>query len=637
MREIKLTQSFLHSPSDAENYAKPFPELCTKLVKSYDNLEVTHTASTEPQTVLFRDPEEIFNEDTVYYERINVAFFHFVPGMLTGLGIFFTFLGLAGGVTLASSGLLPSSGSSLTSDTLSVELLLNSIGNLLDGAGQAFFTSIVGLMTSLIFSSVLHSRERDIQGALENLRKAINSKFEYYSLSRLALNTLNKTASQEAMVRDFKNEWDRTIDTFIEKICEGFQKQTENQTDRLIEALDGLRTTIDTKLNERNEQIAGSVEIIIKQCVEELTKAIREMSKSFDESAAGVSKAVVALEKTTNEMVGTVEAAGTVVGQTFDHAQSECKDLAKQVSAVNQEIEQQVSKIATCLGDTSEKITVVGEKLVSSMHEASGNFSNKVSESGEEFSNQTSSAARQFSEAIDKTGTLFSEHLMEGIRESSDHLSYALNSLCDNSEKLAEALANTTKNQQSLLEDYRAIHHSIDESNQSLIAMLKQFETASLLLNENSEDLVKQWKEVIEHANEADHQTSEKSTAALGEISKALGELSTLHQVFNESARKLHGLMNNGITHLTSALSQLQDSVSKNMGTMDHSLSEALGSMSDALADWTDHQASVSDSLQSNTKNLLEAMNQLNAVVRSADRNGSTPVLSTDHSKADKQ
>ena len=42
-----------------------------------------------------RASDEFFTEDNVYYAEINAPFYQSVPGMLTGLGIFFTFVGLA--------------------------------------------------------------------------------------------------------------------------------------------------------------------------------------------------------------------------------------------------------------------------------------------------------------------------------------------------------------------------------------------------------------------------------------------------------------------------------------------------------------------------------------------------------------
>ncbi len=52
--------------------------------------------------VSLRPSADFFNEDTLYYSRINVPLYQSVPGILTGLGILFTFVGLAAGVSLAS-------------------------------------------------------------------------------------------------------------------------------------------------------------------------------------------------------------------------------------------------------------------------------------------------------------------------------------------------------------------------------------------------------------------------------------------------------------------------------------------------------------------------------------------------------
>lgn len=143
-----------------EKLGKPFSELYVEYYRSVRELRRKDGSSELTgddmigltDFVSLRPSADFFNEDTLYYSRINVPLYQSVPGILTGLGILFTFVGLAAGVSLATRGLLPADAASAAGiGSMNVAELLKSIGNLLDGAGQAFITSIVGLFIS--FSS----------------------------------------------------------------------------------------------------------------------------------------------------------------------------------------------------------------------------------------------------------------------------------------------------------------------------------------------------------------------------------------------------------------------------------------------------------------------------------------------------
>ena len=98
-----------------------------------------------------------FNEDTIILPNYSAATYAATPNYLTGLGILGTFVGLAGGIYLASAGL------SGGFDADNTEKLRTALNQLLSGAGLAFWTSIVGLFCSLVFSVREKSTVRELQ------------------------------------------------------------------------------------------------------------------------------------------------------------------------------------------------------------------------------------------------------------------------------------------------------------------------------------------------------------------------------------------------------------------------------------------------------------------------------------------
>ena len=129
--------------------------------RTTESLEWNPCILTGHKVFTFQDPREFFNEENVYEANFQ-SIYIFAPSLLTGLGIFFTFIGLAGGITE----------SQLTTSDLN--LSVQSLQALLDGAGQAFYTSIFGIFLSLIFSVLMHFTKHQIATTIEMLNKEID-------------------------------------------------------------------------------------------------------------------------------------------------------------------------------------------------------------------------------------------------------------------------------------------------------------------------------------------------------------------------------------------------------------------------------------------------------------------------------
>lgn len=246
--------------------------------------------------VLLKSPREYINEDVVYYGSLNVPYYQSVPGALTGLGILFTFVGLAAGVTLATQGLLPSQGDSAGIAPANVGILLNSIGDLLEGAGQAFFTSIVGLLTSIIFGVLMQLNENKIQAKLESLNREVEKAVPPLTPELVALMTAEKAATQEGMVREFKDGWDHLSDRFVEKLSGRLEQNANAQTEALVQAINDLKGVTEQHLQKTTDSVNIQVTEAMAKFTEMLSESMEKMTASFDLSAQGVGKAVDGLE-----------------------------------------------------------------------------------------------------------------------------------------------------------------------------------------------------------------------------------------------------------------------------------------------------------------------------------------------------
>lgn len=117
----------------AQNAESVFDQkILDQLYRNY----VDHVKQQEEEGLIPRDIEEVINEDSLALRSWQPVM-HQIPGSLTALGLLGTFIGLVTGISQIGFS--------------SVDAALSSIEVLLSGIRTAFFTSIVGVIFSLLF------------------------------------------------------------------------------------------------------------------------------------------------------------------------------------------------------------------------------------------------------------------------------------------------------------------------------------------------------------------------------------------------------------------------------------------------------------------------------------------------------
>lgn len=149
------------------NFSKINDELCKNAIFKHHWSEFTeslvHSNDNDTPVQNSHPAAFFFNEDTIIIPNYSAATYTATPNYLTGFGILGTFLGLAGGIYLASAGL------SGGFDADNTEKLRTALNQLLSGAGLAFMTSIVGLACSLAFAFREKYIIRELQKSLATL------------------------------------------------------------------------------------------------------------------------------------------------------------------------------------------------------------------------------------------------------------------------------------------------------------------------------------------------------------------------------------------------------------------------------------------------------------------------------------
>ena len=200
-------------------------------------------------------------EDYIGYDLIDTVIHRErlsqVPGVMTGLGILGTFIGLSLGLQSFNTG-------TTAEITGSIEPLMN-------GIKVAFHTSIYGLVFSLVFNYVYKRRLDDAENALAYFLR----NFRKYVMPDTEKDGVNKM--MELQVQQTKALLDMS-EAFRTKFPEDLQNMLEPQFDRLEGTIDSY-----SRMTSRNqmEQLSRIVE-----------NFVTEMNNSMEGSFANLSKVV---------------------------------------------------------------------------------------------------------------------------------------------------------------------------------------------------------------------------------------------------------------------------------------------------------------------------------------------------------
>ena len=246
------------------------------LWKFYKENFIKLDVSTPPQTKtgLFSTASsaEYFNRSNCLETKINFGIYQALPSILTGMGIFFTFLGLAPALT--HFGDFSSSINELSKEAFFSFLLAD--------ASLAFWSSIVGLGCSLLFSSILKIQIYKIDKALDKVTTDLDLAFPVITSQELDLaiarnSEVESSSTQQmcSLLEEFTSATQKSFENLLidltAKFSEGLDKKLKDSSGIFTEAAVALRESL-LSINE----VTKDTNSTISQLSQGLTKSFED-------------------------------------------------------------------------------------------------------------------------------------------------------------------------------------------------------------------------------------------------------------------------------------------------------------------------------------------------------------------------
>ena len=284
-----------------------------------------------------------FTRDNLIGNQVDLRYYSAFPNILTGLGILGTFIGLVAGISLASGALL-SNDPAQTRDALS---------KLLDGASLAFWTSIFGLFSSILFSV----REKNHVHHFDKLRKIWISRLDE-RLQRVTIESINrKVLEQSEQQTKALQEFGEPL--ALELASKMGQTLTHTVTAPMSEALSDIQSSIEELIQAQTNSSAAMLE----QVTEKMTQSITgTASKEVEEFSSGIRYMTSSLEQTMEHVTKQLSDASSAFSTSVNGLAESSENIQQTIKGSAALTEQQQSLMADSM-EINEKLATVTQSI----------------------------------------------------------------------------------------------------------------------------------------------------------------------------------------------------------------------------------------------------------------------------------
>lgn len=550
-----------------------------------------------------------FTEQIVISTPLKAEFFKHLPGILTGIGIIGTFLGLILGL--------------FTFDvSKDADQVRNSLRNLLTSVGNAFIVSLTAIGMAMWITWLEKRTINGLYTELDELCGLIDSLFEAGAgeeyLQRLvdASETSATQAMQmkESIVTDLKQVLTELTNQQIATMTATSQQLSQSIGDSITQGLvDPL-----TRISEAVQTVGNSQgEGVTKLLTDVMSRFVTEMDGMFGSQMRGM-----------NDML--VQTASTIqdASQRFEQLANQIQQAGSGAAdAMSKRVEEALLNMQNAQASSNEQMRMFVEQLKqnitqgqSESSELTKNLVKELSESTtalvrslQDQTNSAQSAHDDRQKARDEQMNLLLEHLKENISntqaESANATTQLLGKLGESTEKLVKQLEDQTEKARQEQVQRSAQQ---DASTTELLDNLKkhfqsaQSETASstsALLSQLGEATQNLVKSLQEQGNQAQLDHTQRMADLVDKITTVLGQnhaqVSRLTEVVTESSNAMRD-----------SISRLQTSTNTNIEKMGTG-AEMLHGASVRLTENLSAVKASTEGLGANAKQLVDASSNL--------------------------
>lgn len=382
--------------------------------------------------------EDLINVSSISASyKMNLRLAQSTPSILTSLGILGTFIGLSFAVLLF--------------DSTSSESIRESINSLLSGMGTAFFTSVFGMLFSVLFLYVERKRYNALCNSVDRLCDRTDA--AYHKSSDQLVDTRLKDISEQisGVQLTFGDDLEKIFDKKVTPVMDEISKKLENPAQAVVDGLilefknltNGLADILTEKVNGKMtelmdqlilttdamkgipEEIAGSIEAqknvtaefagqieslksiegLYSAAIERITSANSDLADAKSNIATLTSKITAAASSIENASSGMVKSNDKML-KDFENIHELNREVTDQVKTYSERIKGIEGGLKSIFGEIEKGLTSYATTSSKNMQGLLDVFTNSVTDACQQISNATAPLHETIGgilKALDKT------------------------------------------------------------------------------------------------------------------------------------------------------------------------------------------------------------------------------------------
>lgn len=442
-------------------------------------------------------------KDKLIANRRIVEYF---PTFVSTLGVLGTFYGITVGL--------------LAFDTADLD---KSIPGLLDGLKTAFFTSLAGMIGSMILSAFISRKQDEKDGGVSDINQAAGTICQAVQ----QMSDLNRTTIEQLAKQMEEQEKDR----------KAFYRSMGDVMDKVKESQSAIAETL-ASINTSQSASASALDsiVILQRSQEGALDSIKETSVAMVQSIGNLEEAT---SKQTAAIASVAKSSEEVAEYT--HHIGEITDLVGGMSTTQDEINEQVQKLKDILDAEVDQIERSMDKTNELLERKFDEFTELLKKSNTEalvevMKNVTEEFQKQMNALINKL-----------IQENFDQLNKSVERLNQWQQENKEMITSLTRQYQEMATNFEATSNSLDRVKSDTESLVSEGGKLRQIVDALNEVIVNDEKFI----KTADHL---QKTAELSQSNMESFDAST--KVLNEWVRKQRNFVD-GVTLLIEKLEEL--------------------------------------------------------------------------------
>ncbi len=614
LRSLLRLRSFAKAIMESKDLSD-LSQRCAYLSDLCNDYDSTRSFDKDGEKKTLSHAEEFFNSSELARAKgINLKHINSAPGVLSGLGVLGTFVGLTISV--------------VTFDSSDSTAIMASIKTLLGGMGTAFITSLTGMALSAIYiffqkrfynnydnaiAALVRQLDQEFHISADEIIIAENEKKNREILARLAAIEKSKelneklNAIQEALTIQDEDGASITAGTMMLNLYEESEKQSQ--------ALESFTTDLSNELNASLGKTMNSsiVPLIVnlEKSHDVMNTKIEELSHNIQSPATDfVTTAVGELKSSMQSMAN--EFRDSISKQTITQIETLTEKLAKSSELLNtlpmtmqlmaDKVTASFNEVNQVVGGIQANVAKQQSDIIENTKIANDQLTNDFQEKFKEMASLQQSMLKEMSEQMDVT-----------MRSVMAQLEKAIGGLNEQQTSLSDTHTRSTREIERLLQGFAQSVANMHNANNESSEMLVSIKRAGDNLNEST-DKLKTLAESMDSASKAISEQQKEATEKFVEMQQENQEIISQLSTALSDAQKMVDSYITDFETLKGGIKEIFKGINEGLkdysATLRESTGGALAEYSDAMTKSTEGLKNIANALEESAEELSDSIDK---------------------------